>query len=210
MHKITPVILANNIEEFQEKLEALASFSNTLQIDIADGEFVENKTIGLEEIKNLPSDKEIEVHLMVKAPSEYLEECKRLGAKRAIFHVEAGNVDNNVSKFKEKGLEVFLAINPETNIADLDMFVKNIDGVLLMSVNPGLGGQKLIEAVLEKATKLRGKYPDLIIEIDGGVNKENIKKVLASGINVAAIGSGILKAQNPKKEWQALEEFCNF
>jgi len=207
MKKVIPVILATNISDFKEKINLLASFSSEIQIDIADGEFVNNKTIMLEEIKELPEDKLYEAHLMVKNPLEYLEECARLNIKRIVIHSEISEeLVGIVEKIKERGFEIILALNPETNIVNVDLYAKDLDGVLLLSVEPGFGGQKFITKVLDKAKKLREKYPDMLIEIDGGVNKENIEQVFSSGVNVACIGSGILKAKDPEEEWEKLNE----
>ncbi len=206
--KIIPVILADDIKDFKEKHEVISSFSDEIQIDIVDGEFVDNKTVTLEEINELDEDKIYEAHLMVKNPLEYLGECRRLGIKRIAFHSEIeGDLEKIIDKIKDQGFEIVLAINPETNIADMDMYAKKINRVLLLSVEPGFGGQKMISGVLDKAKKLREKYEDLIIEIDGGVNVNNIGEVFSSGVNVACIGSGILKAKNPREAWERLKKF---
>ena len=205
MYKVIPAILATNIADFKEKHELLSSFSDEIQIDIADGEFVDNKTVTLEEIENLKEDKIYEIHLMVSNPLEYLEECQRLKIKRAAFHSEIkSDVEEVINKIKKYNFEVVLAVNPETKITDIEMHIRNIDRILLMSVEPGFGGQKLIRSVLGKAKKLREKYPDLIIEMDGGINIGNIQDVFESRVNVAIVGSGILKAGDPKREWKKL------
>jgi len=206
--KIIPAILATNIADFKEKYELLSSFSDEIQIDIADGEFVDNKTVTLEEIENLEKDKIYEIHLMVNNPLEYLEECRRLAVKRIAFHSEIkSDLEKIINKIKKHNFEVVLALNPETKIIDIEMYIKDVDRILLMSVEPGFGGQKLIKSVLDKAKRLREKYPDLIIEMDGGINIGNIQNIFESGVNVAIVGSGILKARDPRGEWEELVKY---
>lgn len=207
MRKIIPAILANTIDDFNQKLSVLSSFSKEIQIDIADGAFVNSKTFELIDIKELPKDIVFELHLMVSDPLEYLSNIKRLGIKRVVFHNEIDKSTMDVVEaLKKEGIEVILALNPHSDIPTLQDYVAHVDGLLLMSVAPGFGGQELIPSVLEKAKILRARYPEILIEMDGGIKKENIAEVFESGVNVAVIGSGILKAQDPKKEWEELQE----
>lgn len=208
MHKILPAILADTVEDFNQKLNVLSSFTKEIQIDITDGTFVNSKTIELIDIKDLPKDILFELHLMVSDPLEYLSNIKRLGIKRVVFHNEIDKSTMDVvDALKKEGLEVILALNPHSDIPTLKDYVPHVDGLLLMSVAPGFGGQELIPSVLEKAKILRARYPELLIEMDGGIKKENIAEVFESGVNVAVIGSGILKAQDPIAEWNKFQEF---
>lgn len=208
MKKIIPAVLANTIEELSDKLSKISSFSDEIQIDIMDGAFVIEKSFDLVDLKELPSGKDYEIHLMVAHPLEYMGHMKRLNIKKVIFHDEIDeDTLTDIEKFKAEGLVVFLAINPETEPEKIEKYIPKIDGVMLMSVEPGKGGQELIHYVLGQVRYLRAKYPSLIIEIDGGVNKENIEEVFASGVNIVAIGSGILKAEDPEQEWMELQKY---
>ena len=203
MRKIIPTILAENLEDFNAKLSKLVDFSDEIQIDITDGEFTSSKTVELIDIKELPSNKTFEAHLMVADPLDYIFHCKRLGIKRIIFHDEVeANTAEVINKIKSEGFEVFIALNPDTQLSQLTPHIPNVDGVLLMSVDPGYGGQELLPGSIVKIKKLRANFPDVKIGLDGGINKANIKSLFEDGINIAYIGSGILKAQNPKQEWE--------
>mgnify|MGYP000318421453 CR=1 FL=1 len=203
--KIIPAILATTIEEFNEKLNHLLSFSNEIQIDVMDGAFVKESSFDLFELNSLPEDKKFECHLMVAHPLEYINHMKRLGIKKVVFHDEIDeDTETAIEGYKKEGFEVFLAINPETEPGVIEKYISIVGGIMLMSVEPGKSGQEFIHSSLVKARYLREKYPDLILEMDGGINKENIKDVFESGVNIVAIGSGILKAQNPEEEWEEL------
>jgi ribulose-phosphate 3-epimerase len=207
MKLIIPAIYALDIDEFNKKLSGVLGFADLIQIDIMDGAFVEEESFELIDLKELPSGKMFELHLMVAYPREYLSHITRLGIKKVIFHDEIEEeTEDVIDTFKKEGLEVFVALNPETEPAKIEYLAPKIDGVMLMSVEPGRGGQEFIPATLEKARYIRSKYPELVLEIDGGVNKGNLKEVFDSGVNIAAIGSGILKAENPEKEWDELQE----
>ncbi|HRY60026.1 MAG TPA: hypothetical protein P5096_01455 [Patescibacteria group bacterium] len=210
MKKILPAILASTIEEFSQKLSVLSSFSKEIQIDITDGTFVNSKTVELVEIKELPKDIEFELHLMVSDPLEYMSHIKRLGIKRVVFHNEIDKSTMEVvDALKKEGITVVLALNPHSDIPTLKDYVPHVDGLLLMSVAPGFGGQELIPSVLEKAKILRSRYPEILIEMDGGIKKENLVKVYEAGVNIAVIGSGILKVADPKKEWEEFQKISN-
>jgi ribulose-phosphate 3-epimerase len=215
MRKIIPLIYALLIEELNEKLSKLLNFSDDFQIDIMDGAFVEEKSFDITELKELPNDKNFEFHLMVAYPLEYIVQLKRLGVKKVIFHdeieQETGDVING---FKKEGFTVFLATNPSSEPNKIEPYilpagrqVPKIDGIMLMSVEPGKTGQTFIHSVLAKAKYLREKYPNLVLEIDGGINRENIQEVFDAGINIAGVGSGILKAEDPRKEWEELQKY---
>jgi len=152
MHKVLPAILATTIEEFEKKLSALTSFAKEIQIDITDGTFVDSHTIELIDIKELPVEIKFELHMMVADPLEYLPIIDQLGVKRIVFHNEIDlNTGEIIDKLKSDGFEVVLALNPDSAVSSIDQYIGKIDGVLLMAVEPGYGGQELIPSVLEKA-----------------------------------------------------------
>ncbi|MBI2448452.1 hypothetical protein HYV44_02755 [Candidatus Microgenomates bacterium] len=206
MRQIIAAILAKDIQEFEDKLAILSVFADNIQLDIADGDFVDNKTVELASIKNLPQGKKYEAHLMTTDPLDYLVHCKRLGIEKVIIHDEIEKDTGQVlDKIKESGLKVFLGLNQETAIGKIAPHVDRIDGVLLMAVPTGFDGQEFAPQTIEKIKALRELYPDLIIEIDGGVNLNNIEGIFSAGTNIVAVGSGILKAENPKEIWEKLQ-----
>jgi len=205
--KIIPAILAGSKFEFEEKLAKVSSFAKEIQIDITDGYFTENKTLELLELEKLPEGIIFELHLMVNDPLDYLGHAKRLGIKRIIFHDEVEeDTTSLIEKIKKESFEVFLAINPETELSSLEKHIPNIDGVLIMSVEPGYNGQELIMESLGRAKLLKSKHPELLISMDGGIKKENIERVFDSGVSVAYVGSEILDAENPQEEYKFLCE----
>ena len=210
MKKVIPVIYALSIDEFNEKLNKMAGFSKEFQVDIMDGAFVPEKSFDIVDLESLPNDKDFEFHLMVSHPLDYIDHLKKLGVNRVVFHDEIDeDTMSDIKAFKRDGFSVFLAINPKTEPANIQEYVDEVDGILLMSVEPGRPGQELIPSVLAKAVWLRERHPNLIISMDGGINKSNIGDVFESGANIALVGSGILKAEDPAREWEELSKMSN-
>lgn len=205
--KIIPAILAEDLASFEQKIELAKKVSDHIQFDIADGDFVRGKTLEFLEIKSLPAGVFFEVHLMVGDPENYFGFCKDLAIKRVIFHheIERDNVPV-IEKIKSIGAEVFLALSPETDIKEFDQYRSLVDGVLVMAVEPGASGQELEIMTFEKVRMLRESFPDLLIEVDGGISQENIKEVFDSGADIVAVNSAFFKAEDPEKAWHELEE----
>ena len=227
--EIVPTILVQTFEEIEEKIKTVESFVDWVQIDVMDGIFVYNETWPhsavpgiakrgeayskeITKLKKLKTESKIEVHLMVEKPEEEIDEWLKI-AKRIIIHFESKitNREFGIREMAEKchknKIEFGLAINPETHWAVATPFFKDLDLILLMSVQPGWGGQELKEWVLEKAEFLRKRGYDKNIEIDGGVNNENIKKVVDSGINLICAGTYIFRSKDIKK---AIEKLKNY
>ena len=204
MAKIIPTILTSDIKDAQDKLDELAGLVDWVQIDLMDGQFVNNVSIKPEELRQLKTTINLEVHLMVREPQPWLPYLSPDYFKRIYFHVEAVPKPRALIKqSKEKGFQIGLALNVETPIAVIEPFVKMLDGVLFMSVTPGWQGQSFSEAVLDKIRQFKQKYPDKIAAIDGGVNKSNIKSVASAGADDIGVGSALFKEgeieQNLKK-----------
>lgn len=207
MKKIIPTIYAFSIDEFNDKLNKTLDLSDSFQIDIMDGAFVPESSFDLVDLKELPADKEFEIHLMVAHPLEYIHHLKRLGVKKVIFHDEIDeDTGTDIDAFKAEGFTVFLAINPITEPTKIEQYIPKIDGVLLMSVETGKSGQQFIHSTLGKVEFFRSRFPELAIEIDGGINKENIKEVFDAGVNIVAVGSAIYGAPDAKV---AMDEMYN-
>ena len=197
---IVPAILTDNKKEFTAMLNACARFTNFVQVDIMDGEFVPSKSITSQELIGLESPVGSEAHLMVENPVEWIEPFKSFGAKRIIFHFEfAGDHLEVIEKITAAGMEAGIAVNPSTPNDSWKFLVDKIDFVLFMSVNPGFYGAPFIPEVLEKIRRFRKDHYDKILAIDGGVKLDNLAQVAESGVNYICVGSAILKQDDPKE-----------
>jgi len=196
---IAPSILSADFARLGEQVrETEAGGAGLIHIDVMDGHFVPNITIGagvtaaLRPVTDLPLD----VHLMISEPDRYVEDFVDAGAEMVSVHVEAAtHLHRTVTRIRERGAKAGVVLNPATPLSALDEILGEIDFVLLMSVNPGFGGQKLIPSVLDKARRLRARLdaeaPDVRIEIDGGVTADNIVEVAACGVDMIVSGSAI-------------------
>lgn len=207
MIEIIPVIMVESFDELQSRVKKVEPYVDWVQLDIMDGHFVDNKTWGDPiELKRLETGLNIETHLMVQNPESCIGDWIDSGAKRIIFHYESTDQHKEIiRKIKQAGLEVGLAINPETPVEAVDSFVKNLDLVLVMTVNPGQGGQELLTETLGKIRQLRENHKDVNIEVDGGINPETAPLVIQAGASLLASGSAIFKSDNIKKTIEDLK-----
>ncbi len=200
MVKIAPSILAANYAKLGEEIEIVEKAgADFIHIDVMDGKFVPNCTDGEFMIKvakehtKLPLD----VHLMVENPIEYSKNF--FDATNITFHIEAvteGQAKELIKSLKEKGIKVGISIKPNTSIETLKPYLDKIDMVLVMTVEPGFGGQKLIPETIEKIKLLRKENPFLDIEVDGGINLETANTVIKAGANILVAGTAIFKAED--------------
>ncbi|KPK42355.1 MAG: hypothetical protein AMJ78_02810 [Omnitrophica WOR_2 bacterium SM23_29] len=205
--KIIPAILTDKPEELRKMIKQAEDFCDLAQIDIMDGGFVPSKSISAEDLAEVDTKLKLEIHLMVDEPSRYLEPFKRAGASRIIFHYESKERPSDViAKIRNLGLEIGLAINPPTKIAEIEGFLKDIDVLLLLSVNPGFYGSKFIPEVCDKARTLKDMKGDFFIAMDGGIKFDNILLIRDSGVDVACVGSGIYGKVDPKQNYLRLLE----
>ena len=171
-----------------------------LHIDVMDGHFVPNISFGPVVIKSLrPHSKAVfDVHLMIENPEKYIEAFAEAGADIINVHIEAvSDVEGCIQKIRATGKKVALTIKPKTPVSDILPYVDKCDMILVMTVEPGFGGQGMIEECLDKIAELRKLYPDLDIEVDGGVKVSNIKKVYEAGANIIVAGSAVFLSENP-------------
>lgn len=195
MLKISTSILSakNRIKSIKDLNETTTDY---VHIDVMDNKFVPNFQLPINEIKKLAkaSNKIFDVHLMVEDPEKYINNLNLNNVDSITIHVE---IDKNINKLikliKSYGLEVGLAIKPNTNLSALNRYLKNIDKVLVMSVEPGFGGQKFIDNTVDRIIKLRNKKADLLIEVDGGINEETIDKIKYIS-DIAVVGSYIVNS----------------
>jgi len=208
MRQIIPALITsdedstNDFKELKLKFEKLqpflADFDNWVQIDITDGKFVPTKTIiSLEDLKYFTEKANVEFHLMINRPEEVIGEWARLAPKRIIVHIEAvEDMDELLNVCREKDIELGLALNPETPNVMIEPWINAVDLILFLGVHPGRGGQEFIPEVLEKIKSLRRNFPNVKIEIDGGVGTANIEELKKAGVDIFIVGSGILKSPN--------------
>ena len=207
MQKIIPAILTSDPADLRQKLEVFRGHTNWLHIDIMDGTFVPGKTVNLFELGEASAFFNLEIHLMVEDPFKYFEDCRSIGAKRVIFHREAIKKEEPMlSAFGSDGFQKGIAFGKETSLELISSYGKKISSVLFMGIEPGVQGRPFDEKVLPKVKKAKGMYPDFLLGVDGGIGKENIQSVFASGADYAVVGSDIMRAADPLSAFKSLEE----
>jgi ribulose-phosphate 3-epimerase len=205
--KIIPAILTEDAPALEKMLRLAEGFTDYVQIDIMDGKFVPSKSIGWRDIVNANTNLKWEVHLMVMNPEKELDNYKKAGARRVIFHFEASPTPNNViSAAKRMGLEVGIAINPETPVSKILPLTAELDSLLFMSVHPGYYGAKYLPEVLGKIVEVRRIKPNLEIAVDGGIKETNILEVAKTGVNSICVGSALFMQPDPGASYRRLQE----
>ena len=198
MIQIIPAVIVKSFDELVARLKSVEPYVEAVQLDIMDGILVPNKTWGESaDLEKLKTNLFLEAHLMVAEPAKAVGEWLESKVGRIIVHWEAiNNFSDLMEKTHQADKEFGVALNPETPIEALEPYINNLDLVLLMSVNPGFAGQEFKKAVLEKIKALRQKYPTVKIGVDGGINLDNAKEVIAAGANYLAVGSAIFSSSN--------------
>ena len=210
---IAPSILAANFNNLGNDIEMInRSEAGYIHCDIMDGVFVPNISFGIpviEHVKKL-AQKPLDVHLMIVNPDRLIPAFAAAGASIITVHVEAcKHLNRTIQLIKSLGLEASVCLNPHTPVTFLEDIITELDMVLLMSVNPGFGGQKFIDGTYKKVKQLRAMIdnnnPDCLIEVDGGVNYETGKNLFESGANVLVAGSFVFNSENPLETIQKLK-----
>ena len=205
--KLAPSILSADFSDLGQALSQCESGGAPwVHVDVMDNQFVQNLTIGPPVVKSLrPKTKKfLDVHLMVINPEDLVEPFARAGADNITFHIEATNdPDELINLIKSCGCKVGISLKPKTPLSDIFPLLDKIDVVLVMSVEPGFGGQKFIDSVLTKVTKVRDtidkKNLDIRLEVDGGINLENIASVAEAGADTFVAGSAIFNQEDYSK-----------
>lgn len=210
--KIIPSILVATSEELKQQLQTVGKSVKRVQIDIADGIFVDNTTISDPETVQKYCQTEVELHLMVSQPlKELLKWHKVEQIKKILIHIESvKNLRDILPTLHAYGWEIGLVLNPETNIKVLNEYIEEIKSIMFMGVNPGKQGQKLLPKVLSNIKKFKTKYPNIFVELDGGVNEKNLEKIIGSGVDAICPGSAVFGNEDkPANNIKNLEKIIN-
>lgn len=206
-HIIAPSILAANFNCLEIDIETInRSQAGFVHCDVMDGVFVPNISFGIPVIKHVKkiAKKPLDVHLMIIDPDKFISDFAAAGADYLTVHYEVCNhLNRTVNRIKENGMKASVCLNPHTPVAVLEDIISELDMVLLMSVNPGFGGQEFIANTYKKVDQLRNMIDkansECLIEVDGGINYNTGKKLLDAGANVLVAGSFVFKSENPEE-----------
>ena len=207
MKKLAPSILSADFSRLGDEIKAVEEAgADYIHIDVMDGHFVPNITIGplvVEAIKNV-TKLPLDVHLMISNPDKYIKDFIKAGSNILSVHAETcPHLQRTINHIRELGIKPAVVLNPSTSLSTLEYILEEVDMVLLMTVNPGFGGQKFISSMIPKIKKLRKlideKHLPVELEVDGGINLDNISKVVNAGADVIVAGSAVFKSKDCKE-----------
>jgi ribulose-phosphate 3-epimerase len=204
---IAPSILAADFGFLNEEIASVEKFVDMLHLDIMDYHFVPNLTFGAPLIRCIKTKLPMDCHLMVENPEQYLQELAEIGVTSVTIHFEADkHLHRTLTRIREFGMKASVALNPATSIEVIRDILPILDMVLVMSVNPGFGGQKFIDLALGKIRQLKELRPELLVQVDGGINAETAKLCREAGADILVAGSYIFKAVDKQKAVESLRK----
>ena len=210
---VAPSILSADFGNLEKEIKSICEAGcDLVHVDVMDGHFVPNLTIGpvvVEPVSKV-SSKPLDIHLMVENNNFFVDLFAPLKPKYLSFHIESEKHPHRlIQKIRSLGISPAITLNPHTKVEDIEYLIEDLDMVLLMSVNPGFGGQKFIPSVIEKVKKLKElikkKNPNCLIEVDGGVSDKNIKELKDAGVDVVVAGSFVFGSSDYKKAIDSLK-----
>ena len=214
MTKVSPSLLAADFANLTKDIDMInRSEADWLHLDVMDGVFVPNISFGFPVLQTVAKicQKPLDVHLMIVDPGKFTEQVKALGAYMMNVHYEAcPHLHRTIQQIHDAGMKAGVALNPHTPVNVLEDIIQDVDMVLLMTVNPGFGGQKFIEHSIQKVQRLKeliqksGSHA--LIEVDGGVNHETAPRLVEAGVDVLVAGSYVFGAENPEQRIKELKE----
>ncbi len=205
--KISPSILASDYANLESELKRIAC-SDLIHIDVMDGHFVPNISIGAPVVKSLKRVCRVpfDVHLMISNPIDYVDDFVNSGADIICFHAESNSdIGETIDKIISAGKKAALAVKPATDIDVVLPYLDKLEMVLVMTVEPGFGGQSFMQSTMPKIERLRKINRDIDIEVDGGINADTVKIAARAGANVFVAGSAVFKSNNPAETIEALK-----
>lgn len=197
---IAPSILAADLANLQSEVQSIEAYADWIQVDVMDGHFVPNLSFGAPVVKHITTHLPLDIHLMVSNPEDRIEEFLQIGASNITFHAEVAELTDTkealITAIRDAGATAGIAINPRTPVSAIEDVLDDIDLVLVMSVEPGFGGQKFIPEVLEKVRTIRQQNPHVMIQMDGGITLQNAASCIKAGANNLVAGSAIFHAED--------------
>jgi ribulose-phosphate 3-epimerase len=189
---IAPSILSADFSRLQEEVASVEPYADWLQVDVMDGHFVPNLSFGAPVLKDVETTLPLDIHLMVANPEERIEEFLAFKPKNITFHAEVTDTEERhalIAAIRDGGATAGIALNPDTPLEDVDDVLSDVDLLLIMSVNPGFGGQEFLTHVLEKVRAARKKFPTMMIQMDGGIDNTTAPQCIEAGANNLVSGS---------------------
>lgn len=204
---VSPSLLAADFLHLESEMEMInTSEAELLHLDVMDGSFVPNISFGFPVLEAVAKKctKKLDMHYMIDAPERYIQQTAKLGAWMMNVHYEAvTHLHRTIQEIHAAGMKAGVTLNPSTPVCMLEDIIKDVDMVLLMSVNPGFGGQKFIENTIDKVKRLRNMITEsgssALIEVDGGVDQETAPRLVSAGVDILVSGSYVFKAADPHK-----------
>ena len=197
MVKIAPSMLGADFGDMRKAAKLVAPEAGYLHMDVMDGHFVPNLTMGSDLVKSLRGIAPLDVHIMITDPCSFIDDFAKAGAEIISVHIEANNPKEAIELIKKKNIKAGIALNPSTPEEAIEPVVEEADMILVMSVEPGYCGQSFHEDAINRVRNYKEKYPEKIIEVDGGISTDNSPKLIKAGADILVAGSAVFNSDNP-------------